>query len=124
MQFKYDTKPTYTIITPLYDSVDANLTENLTKQIADLTGDGSNNFIIDLQNCDKADNTSLALILKLHEECYEEERSLVFTELNKDVAQAFKGVDKDRILNIAPTPIEAIDIVSMEILERDLLNGE
>ena len=30
----------------------------------------------------------------------------------------------DTAINIAPTLIEAIDIVSMEILERDLFNEE
>lgn len=124
MQFKYDTKPTYTVITPIYDIVDANLTANLTQQIADLTANGSENYIIDLENCDKADITSLNKILLLHEQTYEQQKSLVFIGLSEEVAKSFKLADEDRVLNIAPTLIEAVDIISMEILERDILNEE
>lgn len=124
MQFKYDTKPTYTVITPFYNSVDANLAANLTEQIGKLTAEGSNNFIVNLNNCSEADNTALNEIILLHESSYEKEQSLVFTELADTVANAFKKADEDRILNIAPTLVEAVDIISMEILERDLLGDE
>ena len=124
MQFKYDTKPTYTVITPVYNSIDANLTANLTQQIRDLTSKGSKNFIVDLQNCLTADRKSLSDIFSLHEHSYEANSSLVFIGASDSVVKELKDEDEDRILNIAPTMIEAVDIISMEILERDILNEE
>ncbi len=124
MQFKYDTKPTYTVITPVYDSIDANLTVNLTQEISNMTIKGSKNFIIDLQHCLTADIKSLNEILLLHEKTYESDSSLVFMGITDEVGQSFKKADEDRVLNIAPTMDEAVDIISMEILERDILNEE
>jgi hypothetical protein len=60
----------------------------------------------------------------LHEKCYTNEQSLVFTGINEEVNKELKAAEVDEVINIAPTVVEAIDIVSMEILERDLFNEE
>lgn len=122
MEIKFDTKPTYTVITPVTEVLNVNLSEQLRQNIDTQTNNGVQNFIIDLQHCTKADNTSPEEILQLHEHCYENQHSLVFINLQTDVAEVIKKNDIDRTLNIAPTMIEAVDIVSMEILERDLMN--
>jgi hypothetical protein len=60
----------------------------------------------------------------LHEECYGMGQSLVFTGIRPEVMNTLKQHEANQLLNIAPTMIEAVDIVSMEILERDLLSEE
>lgn len=102
--------------------LNANLAAVLTDNIDNSTNNGANNFIIDLRHCNKTDNKSFKELLQLHEGCYAKEHSLVFTGISKDMAVFFKKNDNDRTLNIAPTMQEAIDIISMEKLERDLLN--
>ncbi len=124
MEFKFDTKPTYTIITPLADVIDTAVTGKLAELVMQDYGNDSNNFIIDLQHCVSADNTSLSEILKVHDACYEAQQSFVLTSLQPAALQTLQaGDDADR-LNIAPTMQEAVDIISMEILERDLLSEE
>ena len=58
----------------------------------------------------------------MHERFYENGQSLVFTNLQADVKKTLQQVEDLHAINIAPTMIEAIDIVSMEKLERDFLN--
>lgn len=124
MQFKFDTKNTYTVVTPLADVLDVNLTANLLNEITVFNADGANNFIIDMQPCTTADNTALLKLAELHDWCYENGRSLVFTGLQTDVMRLIQHNDMTETLNIAPTMIEAVDIISMEILERDLFGEE
>lgn len=121
MEFKFDTKTTYTIITPVADVLDVNLTENLEQEITSYNVEGGNNFVIDLQNCTSADNKSFDKIAALHGWCYENARSLVFTGVCSAIMSDFQQYDMTESLNIAPTYEEAADIISMEILERDLM---
>jgi len=124
MEFKFDTKPTYTVITPQYDALDVNLTEQLAEQISLYINKGSNNFIIDMQMCATCDNKSFEQLAAMHEDCYVNQRSLVFTGLQATILQPLNESGLTDMLNIAPTMQEAVDIVSMEILERDLMNEE
>ena len=124
MEFKFDTKPTYTIITPVADVLDDNITGKLAELTMQDYGNDSSNFIIDLQHCISADNTSLSEVLQVHDACYAEQRSFVLTGAQPAVLQILQAGDDSERLNIAPTMQEAVDIISMEILERDLLSEE
>lgn len=124
MEFKIDTKSSYTTITPQTTRLSANLTAELRQKCLELTESGSENFIIDLQPCTDADNASLHNLTNMHEECYTNNQSLVFTGIQPAVLAIMKEQETDSIINIAPTMQEAIDIISMEILERDLFDEE
>lgn len=124
MEFKIDTKPTYTVITPVDARIDANMTAALGQKCEELATSGTSNYIIDLQHCTTGDNTSFDDLVQMHENCYNNSQSLVFTGLQNGVMQQLQELELDNVLNIAPQMIEAIDIISMEILERDLFNEE
>lgn len=124
MEFKIDTKPTYSILTPLSVVLDAGLTESIRQKWEELTQSGSGNIIIDLSNCLSADENAGSLLAGLHEEVYSNGQSLVFVNISGPVTENFRNNEVTDLLNIAPTLIEAIDLVSMEILERDLFNEE
>jgi anti-anti-sigma factor len=124
MEFKIDTKDTFSIVKPLSGEIDANLAVELLKKCADIRQSGSNNFIIDLEACSKMDKSAVDRLVAMHEEMYSIGSSLVFTGINKQDMAVLKENETDLLLNIAPTMKEAIDIISMEILERDLFNEE
>lgn len=124
MEFKIDTKSSYILITPVSNHLDANLTAALRQKCRELTETEKSNFVIDLHNCLDANKNSFAGLTELHEDCYSNEQSLVFTNIQPDVLQALKEEELVSAINIAPTMIEAIDIISMEILERDLFGEE
>lgn len=124
MEFKIDTKPTYSIITPISNSLDAILTAAVRHKWEALTESGSGNIIVDLHNCTSADAQSLSTLTELHQDIYSAHKSLVFTQLQPEVMAALKEAELDEMINLAPTINEAIDIVSMEILERELFDEE
>jgi len=124
MRFKIDTKDTFAIIEPLEDKISANLAGELVKQWEEVRQSGSKNFIVDLQHCTGMDKDAIDVLVLLHEKCYSMDSSLVYTGINKTVMAILKKEEKDLLLNIAPRMDEAIDIISMEILERDLFSEE
>jgi len=124
MEFKIDTKKNYTLITPVANVIDANLAVAISEKCRELTENGSNNYIIDLQHGADADTASFGELLSLHEFCYSNGQSLVFVGITEPVLQKMKPEEVHLSLNIAPTLVEAADIISMEILERDLFNEE
>ncbi len=124
MEFKIDTKPSYTQITPVANHLDANLTAALRQKCEELTENGSSNIIIDIHNCLNADKAAFDGLIMLHQYFYENNRSLVFTNVQDEVMTLLKNNELDLTINIAPTMAEAVDIISMEILERDLFNEE
>jgi anti-anti-sigma regulatory factor len=124
MDFKIDTKDSFAIITPLASKLDANLAETLIGKCAETRLNGSNNLIISLQDVTDADASAFGPLVALHEESYSNGQSLVFTEIQAGVWATLKENETDLLLNIAPKMAEAVDIISMEILERDLFGEE
>lgn len=120
MEFKIDTKPTYTVITPETDTLSANLAEGIRQKIAELTITGSHNFIVNLHNCSDMEIAAGNILIDLHQAMYNQESSLVFTEVPECILQTMKQQQFHLSLNLTPTLQEAVDIISMEVLERDL----
>lgn len=121
MQFKIDTKNNYTLIVPETTEIDEKMAEDLRQKINDLLIKGDYNFIVDLSNCINCNLSAGNKLLELHESIYSNGRSLIFTNLQNDVHQSMKKEQWHLSLNLAPTLIEAIDIMKMENIERDLL---
>ncbi len=124
MDFKIDTKDSFTTIMPLETEISAKMTGELVLKMEEMRQSGSKNFIIDFQQCLEIDENVLPDLIAMHEDSYGREQSLVFTGIKEKVLAILKKDESDLLLNIAPTIIEAIDIVSMEILERELLGEE
>ena len=124
MEFKIDTKDTFTTIIPLEKNLSAKMTGDLLDKCEEMRQRGSNNFVIDLQHCSEMEPEAIDGLVALHEDCYGNDQSLVFTAINENIMSLLKSNESDLLLNIAPKMEEAIDIISMEILERDLLSEE
>ena len=124
MTFKIDTKENYTVLTPDSTVLDENLTEAISKKWTELLGNGAENLIVNLSSCNEASENIMNALAAMHEEFYTENHSLVFTNLQQSIKAALQNHEYYHAINITPTMIEAIDIVSMEVLERDLLGEE
>lgn len=124
MEFKIDTKDTFAVVTPITNTINVSFAEKLAAQLQNIRQNGSNNIIVDLQHIQSADKNGLSKLVALHEESYAQNSSLVFTEAGTNLWNDLKVNETDLLLNIAPKMIEAVDIISMEILERDLLGEE
>lgn len=120
MEFKIDTKENFSIIQAPALPLDANMAEGLAAKMEELTQNGSLNYIVDLEQVPTAGVDSLDGLSAMHESCYTQDKSLVFTQYNQAVLSVFREAGADDVLHMAPTMQEAIDIVSMEGLERML----
>lgn len=120
MEFKIDTKENFCILTAPEQALDANMAEALAGRIRELVQNGSQSFIVDLSEVPAAGAGSLDALSALHEMCYTQDQSLVFTQYNGAVLATFQEAGADDVLHLAPTMQEAIDMVSMEGLERML----
>ena len=124
MEFKIDTKDTFAIISPIVALLNEHNVQELAQKCDDVRQNGSVNIIVSLSQVPQMDATVPSILEELHHMSYNNEESLVFTEYTSDVLKVMKQSESDLILNIAPRMQEAIDIISMEILERDLWDEE
>ena len=124
MDFKIDTRNTFTTIMPLEKEISAKLTGLLQEKCEQMRQSGSTNFIIDLQQCTAIDKMAIPELVAMHEMSYGQGQSLIFTGINDKVMAILKEDETNLLINIAPSMIEALDIVSMEILERELYGEE
>ena len=65
-----------------------------------------------------------SLLLQIKEQFYENNCSFVICDLQSNVLTKLDQIEISEILNITPTESEAWDIVQMEEIERELLEGE
>ncbi len=124
MEVKIETRETFSIITPVVEVLSAILADNLRVRLGKEGQLGSQNLIIDLAEVGECDPEAVDKLVEWHEESYSNNNSLVFTQPAQSVLNTLHMEEKDLLLNLAPRMVEAIDIVSMEILERDLLGEE
>ena len=124
MEFKIDTRDTYVRIAPIGEHLNVNMAAKLEEKASSLADGGPVNVLIDLSACQTADEAAFEALATWHETAYSEGRSLVFTGLSSAVMDVAKESQMESAINIAPTEVEGIDIISMEILERELFDEE
>lgn len=124
MQFKTESKAQYTLIQVQNGSLNGQLAAELADLCANLSAAGAANFIIDCGTCTEVTEDFVEAACALSAESYAHGRSLVFAQTPPALTALLKQQDAIDLLNCAPTFAEAVDIVSMEMLERDLYSEE
>lgn len=123
MNFKIDTKEKIVVLRPETAKLDANLSAEFIQHISRLPELNGRNLILDLVLVRDADQAGIKAILTVYHQQYDRSRSCAITGINTALTQKLTAVD-DRVLNTSPTLTEAIDLVMMEELERELMSGE
>ncbi len=127
MEFKIDTNDQYLHIKPLAAQFDDKMAASLLarlQQYPDEAAPPRRNIILDLKNCQSMAPGTTAVLHQIHQYQYENGQSFVVTEAQGETLAMIRQEDQQKILQLAPRFQEALDIVHMEILERDLLEGE
>jgi anti-anti-sigma regulatory factor len=123
MNYKIDTKENFDIITPQIAMLTSTLTDELSILI-NKSREHDKSVIIDFTQVNEIPEEFVDLLTQTHETMYLDNFSFVLCQVGGNLKQQLQEADLEDSLNIAPTLIEAIDIVSMEVLERELLGGE
>ncbi|GEP93704.1 hypothetical protein SAMN05660909_05665 [Chitinophaga terrae (ex Kim and Jung 2007)] len=122
MKFKIDTKEKIVVFSPEVDSLDANMSDTLFSTITSLSELNGRNLILDLSFVKNFDDKGLEDILAVYQHMYDTNHSCAITGVNTTLTVTLKEAGGE-MLNLAPTMAEAIDLVMMEELERELLDG-
>lgn len=120
MNVKLDTKEKFHVITILETSLYANMTEDMLKTFDNCMQSGVKNAIINLEQVTKMDKEVALALLDLQQRQYENNISLVLCCLDKDLEAWLDQEELLELMNLTPTLSEAMDIVQMEEIERDL----
>ena len=124
MEVKIDTKEKFHVITLLQPELSATMTEEFSDRLLFFLQSDIKNIILNLKELQSIDNISAENLVKVQQKFYENDASLVICEVQPQVEEF---LDKDQLLemmNITPTESEAWDIIQMEEIERELLDGD
>ena len=124
MEVKIDTKEKFHVITLLQPELSATMTGELSDRLLSFLQSDIKNIVLNLKELQLIDNISAENLVKVQQKFYENSASFVICELQPQVEEF---LDKDQLLemmNITPTESEAWDIIQMEEIERELLDGE
>ncbi len=124
MNVKIDTKEKFHVITINQPSISANMTEEVRKNLSEVTQNHVKHIVLNLAPVENIDQEVAVFIVEEQQKAYEQEHSFVICGMQQTVKDVFKHADLLDILNYTPTESEAWDIVQMEEVERELLNGE
>jgi len=123
MEVKIDTKEKFHVITLLQPELSATMTEEFSDRLVPFLQSDIKNIVLNLKELQSIDNISAENLVKVQQKFYENSASFVICELQPQVEEF---LDKDQLLemmNITPTESEAWDIIQMEEIERELLDG-
>jgi anti-anti-sigma regulatory factor len=101
MLVKLDTKEKFHVITILEPVLTANMTEDLERTFNECTQNEVKNVIVDLAGVTEMDLETAMKLCNMQQNSYENNHSFVF-------------------MNVTPTASEAMDIVQMEEIEREM----
>jgi anti-anti-sigma factor len=124
MEVKIDTKEKFHVITLPSATLSATMTEELSDRLLSYLRSEIKNIVLNLKYLQSLDNFSAETLVKVQQKFYEHNASFVICELRPE-AEDF--LDKSQLLEMmhtTPTESEAGDIVQMEEIERELLDGE
>ena len=124
MEFKIDTKEKFTVIQPLETGISANMSANLKKACLECLDKEVKNVILKLDKVSTISIEAAREIVELQQSFYEGSASFVICQMQPSVLNVFEDEELDDMLNQTPTESEAWDIVQMEEIERELLDGE
>lgn len=124
MEVKIDTREKFHAITILEPSLAANMTEKLENCLIPLLQTDVKNVVLNLRDIKEVDNAAAEQLIKLQQRFYENNASFVICELQKPVEETLDKENLLELINVTPTESEAGDIVQMEEIERELMDGE
>jgi len=124
VNFKIDTKERFTVITPEEMHLSVNMTDELNKLLLNYLQKGRPHVILKMDIVQVIDEEMAENLLKIQQQFYEQKKSFVICNLQKDVVQLLEQKGLLEFMNVTPSESEAWDIVQMEEIERETLGDE
>lgn len=123
MQVKIDTREKFHAITILDTVLAANMTEELGQCLLPFLQKEVKNVVLILKDIREVDDAAAECLVRIQQGFYDESASFVICELTPEVEKSLEDSGLLELMNVTPTESEAWDIVHLEEVERELLNG-
>src|SRR5690606_29468287 len=124
MKVKIDTKEKFHVITVNETTLSADMTGNLHDTLIPYLQNVVPNIILDLCDVEYTDNLFAEKLVKIQQKFYEAGHSFVISGLQPGVENYLDDSGLLEIINHTPTSSEAGDIILMEEIERELMEGD
>ncbi|MFN8243572.1 MAG: STAS domain-containing protein [Ferruginibacter sp.] len=124
MNVKTDTKERFTVITPLETNLTANMTAEMNQFFHAFLEKEIPHIVLNMEQTQMADTAFCTALAALQQHFYEQDASFVICCLPPAIEKILEEADLLDTMNVTPTESEAWDILQMEEVERELLNGE
>src|SRR5258706_16334991 len=124
MEVKIDTKEKFHVITLPSPILSATMTEELSDCLLPYLQNDIKNVDLNLKYLQSLDNISAETLVKVQQKFYENNASFVICALQPQVEEFLDRQELLEMMNITPTEGEAGDIIQMEEIEREFLDGE
>ena len=123
MKVKTDTKEKFHVITVQEPALSADMAAELSDLLLPYLQNDVKNVILNLKELQSLDEISAEKLVKLQQNFYEKNSSFVFCEIQRPVEDFLDNVNLLEMMNTTPSESEAMDIVQMEEIERELLDS-
>jgi anti-anti-sigma factor len=123
MQVKIDTREKFYAITILDSVLAANMTEDLDRCLLPILEKDVKNVVLTLKDIQKVDDAAAEALVRIQMAFYDNSASFVICELSAAVEKSLEDNGLLEMMNVTPTESEAWDIIHLEEIERELLNG-
>lgn len=120
MKFEIDNKEKVSVVATRVEKLDALNAPELKSEFVVLNKSGVKNIVLDMSTTRYCDSSGLSAVLVANRLCRENNGSFVLCGLQDTVKKLISISQLDSVLKITPTVTEAIDLVYMEEVERDL----
>ncbi len=120
MKFTVDKHEKYVLIKLNESKLNSLISPQLKSELILMNTDGQRNIILDLSMVKFADSSGLSSLLVGHRICKNAEGSFILTGLSDSVSRLISISQLESVLQIVSTTEEAIDLVFMEEIEKDL----
>ena len=123
MNVKIDTKEKFVEISVLEQQITANMAVELEEILSELLKTDKKNVILKFDAVQGMEVDFAESLAGIQADFYEKGASFVICNLQPNVKQGLDEAELYDIMNITPTLSEAWDMVQMEEIERELLDG-
>ena len=114
----------YTVFTVKEKNLTSHNSSDFKSEIAILVAEGYTSILLNLTELEFMDSSGLGALLNADRTAKENEGFLVIYGLNENNSNLIRIAKLDKVLLLAPTKKEALDLLILEELERDLSGEE
>ena len=124
MNFTIEDKKKYTLVTSNVDKLDTTCAPELKSELVYLNKTGVRNIIIDLKATRYCDSSGLSALLVANRLSKSVGGTMVVCGLQEPVQKLVQISQLESVISITPTLSEAVDLIFMEEVEKDIKKDE